>query len=73
MAIYIVKMKVWNGSQTMWYLFKTSAFNTKNLPFFFFFFLMFLKPYLYVHARACLRRPKVFFGLYFPKIDFFAH
>ena len=48
MAIYIVKMRVWNSSQTMWDSFQTSVFNVENLPFIIFGTL---------HARAglCLR------------------
>ena len=33
MAIYIVKIGVWNDSQTMWDSLQTSVFNTKNLHF----------------------------------------
>ena len=32
MVIYIVKMRVWNGSQTMWDSFQTFVFNAENLP-----------------------------------------
>ena len=33
MAIYIVKMGVWNGSKTMWDSFQISVFSAENLPF----------------------------------------
>ena len=33
MALYSEKIRVWNGSQTMWDSFQTSALMEKNLPF----------------------------------------
>jgi len=33
MAIYIVKVRVWNDSQTMWDSFQTSVFNAENLSY----------------------------------------
>ena len=51
MAIYIMKIGIWNGSQTMWDSFQISVFNAKNLP-----FLVFLKPYLHAQTLVCVRR-----------------
>ena len=44
----IVKMGVWNGSQTMWDSFQTSVFNAENLSFI-------VSETLHVCASLCLR------------------
>ena len=68
MAINIVKIRVWNGFQTMWDSFQTSIFNTENLSF--------LEPYMHAQdrARLCMHHglflpahAESFLGLIFPK------
>ena len=47
MAIYIVKIRVWNGSYMMWDSFQTSVFNIENLSFI-------VSGTLYTHGGLCL-------------------
>ena len=78
-ALYSWKIGVWNSSQKMWDSFQTSVFNAENLP-----FLCLWNPTcvhrlvpamqalrLRTPVHACVRRLRVFFGLYFPKNIFF--
>jgi len=75
MAIYIMKMGVWNGSQTIWDSFQTSVFNTENLPFIVSRTLhVHLGSSLHAHASwpcaqidSCVRRPRVSLALFFQK------
>ena len=75
MVIYIVKMRVWNGSQTMWDSFQTFVFNAKNLS-------LIVSKTLHkraglclrahaswscTHVDSCARRSRVFFSLSFQK------
>ena len=70
MVIYIVKMGVWNGSQTMWDLFQTLVFNAKNLS-----FIVFETLYarvgsgLHAYASWPCTQAKNFLGFTFQKID----
>ena len=65
------KIRVWNGSQAMWDSFQAAVFNVetcfsgapKTLP-------VCVESCLRMQVHACVRRPRVSFGLYFPKIDF---
>ena len=74
MVIYIVKMRDWNVSQTMWDLFQTSVFNAENLS-------LIVFGTLYAHAGLGLRvyaswpctQAKDFPGFTFQKIDLFVH
>ena len=71
MVIYIVKMGVWNSSQTMLNSFQTStlmqktyiSYSSETLP-------ACIGSCLRTQVHACVHRPRVSFGLYFPKIDF---
>ena len=77
--LYIVgKNKVWNGSQTMWDSFQTSAIIVENLP-----FSCFWNPscvrrsvpaYAYfgpcTQTAAHVRGPRATLVILFPKIDF---
>ena len=49
MAIYIMKIGVWNGSQTMWDSFQTSIYNAET------WLSSFLEPYMCAQAEACVR------------------
>ena len=68
MAIYIVKVGVWNNSHTIWDSFQTSVFNAKNLSF--------IVPGtlhartgsgMRAHANSCVHRSKASLALLFQK------
>ena len=48
MTIYVMEMRVWNGTQTMWDLFQASIFNAENTHFI-------VSKTLHACARSCLR------------------
>ena len=73
MTIYIMKIGVWNGSQTMWDSFQTSVFNAENLTFVVFRTLhASVGSGLRAHASwpcaqadSCVRRPRISLALLF--------
>ena len=71
MAIYIVKMGVWNNSQTLWDSFQTSVFNAENLSFIVSgtlharvgSSLRVHASWLHVQIDSCVRRPRIALAL----------
>jgi len=74
MAIYILKIGVWNVSQMMWDSFQTSVFNAENLSFIVF-GTFHARTGLCLRAHASWPRSQAedFLGFTFPKIDLFAY
>ena len=67
MAIYIVKIGVWNASQTMWDSFQTLVLMQKT-------FIFYVSETIHTRIGLSLHvHANGFPSLNFPKIDLFAH